>query len=271
MSLALLVSASCNHRKTGDAGASVKSTDLRVSEGDFGPMLGEKIVIKVPGPGKYVASYQFSMHRYPTREIYISSSIRGHSRLELMTDGSATACFAVKKNVHSSESRYSSYDGKDHYNDRESRALIGAGGKWLTNDNRVRVVLDRTWRHSCELVDEDRVSDEAMELDCILIEKNDRLPVTTLACKLEEPDYYVDEISMNTADSPRSGPFAYRNESMDGMSIERGNPWILMGAEPGLHVKSEDGRRAIFPGVTFTVGAAAFLEEHFIPKPFAAD
>lgn len=80
-------------------------------------------------------------------------------------------------------------DGKDHFNEMETLVLIGACGQWSTTEDGARVILEKTWRHSCTLVNEDRVSHEPMDLDCTLIEKNDRLPVTTLACKLGEPDF----------------------------------------------------------------------------------
>lgn len=128
-------------------------------------------------------------------------------------------------------------------------------------------MLEKNWKYSCELTDENRVSEEPIELDCVLVEENDSLPVTTLACRMNEPHYSIDEISMNLADSPLSGPFTLHIESRRRTDDDPGSRWILMGTEPGLLVRSERGRYARSPGVTFTAGAAELVEKDFIPKP----
>jgi len=45
-----------------------------------------------------------------------------------------------------------------------------------------------------------------------------------------------------------------------------GRPWLLLGAEPGLEVRSEDGRRDLSPQVSFTAQKITLVERMFKPK-----
>jgi hypothetical protein len=289
-SLALFVAISCSQeeKRPGEdsSGTGTKeqvtqnkqTVDRRESAGtvvrkcDFGPLLGGTIVQKIPGPGNFTGSYRYTMTRYPTREQYLSHSVEGVSRLTLLADGSATGCFAVKKREYFSESKYTSYDGNAYTDETERRFLLGAKGSWSVSGGDARVVFSKTWRDSCELTEGGSVSLDSKELGCVIIEENDRLPLPTLACRLEKSDYYLDEISLNLSDSPTAGPYTLQTAPTSRVAGDKGQGWLLMGTMPGLHVTANLGRGkgGDPPGVTFTAGAVSLVEKKFIRTPAKA-
>ena len=63
-----------------------------------------------------------------------------------------------------------------------------------------------------------------------------------------------------------SGPYTLQSDSMGHIASPPGRPWLLLGAEPGLEVRSEDGRRDLSPQVSFTAQKITLVERMFKPK-----
>lgn len=244
----------------------VRNTYRRVSESPLGPMLGKKVVTSMPNAGAYTASYDFRMSKLPTMEISIGRTIKGRAKLELKKDGSVEGCFGVSSHRSFSESKYSSSDGKHHNSDNNDRWLVGVRGKWERKKDTALVRLSRSWRNTCDISNGEGGIMGPIELECTAIAPNEKLPVTTLACRMIKDQYMLKKVAINPADTERAGPFTLQQEPRGRISTDHGKPWLFLGAAPGLEVKSEDGRRTSTPVVTFTSNKIDFVERNFIPK-----
>ncbi len=243
----------------------VRNTYRRVSESELGPMLGKKVVTTTPTAGEYKAAYEYKMTKYPTMEIYISEGIQGRVRLTLKEDGTVEGCYGVVNGRHSSRSKYSSPDGKHHSTDEEERWLSGFRGKWKPGKGIASVKLDRFWRDTCDTTRGEGES-FAVEIECRAFAPNEKLPVAGLACRLINDFRLMREIAINPADTERAGPYTLQSSPMGHIFTDKGRPWLLLGAAPGLKVKSEDGRDNRTPEVTFIAEEVTIVEGSYIPK-----
>jgi hypothetical protein len=241
----------------------VRNTYRRVSESELGPMLGAKVVTSAPKAGSYAAAYRYGMNKYPTMEINISKSINGSARLELKPDGSVEGCVGVVAGRRFSESKYSSPDGKHHSRDEDEYWLAGFRGTWEKREDRALVRIGRFWRDACDTSRGEGDSMGPIELECRTIAPNERLPVATLACRVEKSLRLLEEIAINPADTERSGPYTLQVEPRGHTSPDTGRPWWLFGAAPGLKIESEDDRHADQPVVTFTKGEVSIVEARY--------
>lgn len=242
----------------------VRNTYRRVSESELGPMLGQPITVSTPVTGTYTAAYSFAMNKLPTMEITIDRRITGAATLVLGADGTAHACFGVAQKRAFSESKYSSEDGKHHSRGDEDFYLAGMRGTWSTDGDDALVTMDRLWRSSCNT---DAGEGDAMapnELHCTAIAANDTLPVPTLACRIESGQSMLNEIAINPADTERAGPYTMQSEPRGHISTDPGRPWLFLGAAPGLHIHSRDGRRDGKPTVSFRAEEVTFDEKRFV-------
>ena len=244
----------------------VRNTYRRVSEAELGPMLGAEGHSSTPSAGTFAAAYDYGMSKYPTMEIFISRRVRGRARLELAADGSASACFGVAVDETFSESEYSSRDGKDHDSEEHERRLLGARGQWSAREGKAQVTLERVWPDSCELRD-DAPRFGPLELECVALAANERLPSEALACRLVRADSMLEELALNPSDTERAGPYTMQIEPMGHINPELGRPWLILGSAPGLHVRSDDDRWAETPKVDFEARAVDFVERDFLPRP----
>jgi hypothetical protein len=249
----------------------VRNTYRRLSESELGPMLGQDIDTSTPTAGAYSASYDFAMNKLPTMEITIDRHILGAAKLVLADDGTVEGCFGVANERAFSESKYSSRDGKHHSTREVDRHLFGVRGEWNASGADVLVTATRFWKDSCATSVGDGDIRGPVELHCTAIASNDALPVATLACRVAKGDWLLNDIAINPADTERAGPYTLQEEPMGRVSTDAGRPWLMLGSAPGLHVKSEDGRRTHTPEVSFRSTSLDFVEATYIdpadPRP----
>ena len=241
----------------------VRNTYRRVSEAELGPMLGKRIVTSGPGAGSYAASYEYRMSKYPTMEITVGRDIGGRARLELRPDGTVAGCVGVKTEHRFSRSKYASPDGKHHSRDDHDYWLVGFEGEWKARKQDALVRISKYWRDTCDRSEGRGEIMGPIEMECVAIAANEKLPVDTLACKLIKSHSLLQEIALNPADSERAGPYTLQVEPRGRIRPDTGDPWWLLGAEPGLEIESEDERRAISPVVTFERGEIDFVESRY--------
>jgi len=248
----------------------VRNTYRRVSESRFGPMLGRKAKVSVPGPGEYTGAYRYQISKYPTMEIHISKSISGEIRLELGAGDDVKGCIGARTGDHFSESKYSSDDGKHHSREREDRWLSGFSGKWERRGEAAAIELTTFWRGTCDTSEGEGDSMGPVKLECVAIEPNERLPVRTLACRVDQGLRLLEELAINPADSERAGPYTLQIEPRGITNVDVGKPWVLLGAAPGLHVESHDDRETGgSPRVTFAAEAVTLDEHRYIERDSA--
>jgi hypothetical protein len=236
----------------------------------FGPLLGKSLKLSVPAAGIWAGSYDYGQSKYPTREIYIGKSVQGRSLLTLEKDQSASGCFAVFFKDYYSKSRYASRDGKDHTTDEKKRWLLGIKGKWTPGPQGVIVELDTKDPKACRTEKNNSQHDLPVKLACMAIEKNDRLPVAGLLCKIERAPYWIENNGLDLGLSDRAGAWVLRQDpslrSLQGPA-EGNGPWLLFGARPGLLVESRDERRDKSPRVSFKKEKVVLIPRNYLPRP----
>jgi hypothetical protein len=249
----------------------VRNTYRRISESELGPVLGRAVRRSAPPAATFRAAWEYGQDKLPTMEISVRKHVGGAGRLELRGDGSAWGCFGIATRRHFSESEYSSRDGRHRSENEDRRRLIGFRGAWTEGKDPVIVTADTSWGDSCTRFP-DAPSMGRVELECTLLASNERLPVDTLACRIVEGPLALQELAVNPADSERAGPYTLQVEPRGRLTPEPGRPWLLLGADPGLHVRSQDGSRDRSPTVEFAAKAVELVEADFrtAPGPAAA-
>jgi hypothetical protein len=243
----------------------VRNRYRRISESELGPMLGKSPSLGLPRPGAYRASMNYSSSKFPTMEISIGHSIEGRLEWTLGEDGSVEGCMAMVSESNFSESKYSSHDGKHHSRDETEHWLGGFQGSWAAEKETVSVVIDQTWMNTCTDRPSDATSRVSIELECTSIAANERLPVEALACRLVRGLEAHRQLSLNPADSERAGPYTLQEVPRSPIQVDRGRPWLLLGAGAGIHVESRDDRSAGKPKVSFSTPAKARVDRRYLP------
>lgn len=246
--------------------STTRITYRRVSERELGPMLGRDLVTSAPQPGSYAAAYRYRMDKLPTMEIAVRQSVDGRARMQLLADGSAHGCLAVRTDESTSISRYASDDGQHHTNEHGDRILVGWQGSWTIVDGHAQVVAEHSWRDSCTDSGDPYKRLGRLELECIALAANEVLPRPALACRIVESISQFHELALNPADTERAGPYGMQSDPMGHIVTDQGRPWLILGA-PGLQVSSEDGSRDMSPTVTFTDAEVTIVEREFVPPP----
>lgn len=231
------------------------------AHGDFGPMVGKSVTVVAPTAGLFTASYAYSQTTFITTERSVSTSITGDARLELKPDGTASACFGKRAKNRSSVGKYASPDGKYHHDERQDLNLLGARGSWKLDGGVARIVFDRVRYGSCDATEP---GGPPLEVTCVAIEKNERLPVRVLACQLA-PWLGFDDLALDPTDSPRAGPFAMQTDPRAHSRPDPSKAWLLLGSAPGLAVRSRAFKSA--PEVTFTAESGGLVEGNYRPAP----
>ncbi|MBW1810500.1 MAG: hypothetical protein JRJ87_20045 [Deltaproteobacteria bacterium] len=236
----------------------------------FGPLLGKSIKLSMPGPGIWAGSYKYRQDKYRTREIYNGKNVQGHSLLTLEKDQSASGCFAVFWKDYYSKSRYATRDGKDYKKEEKKRWLLGIKGKWTPNPKGIVVELDTKDPKACRTDKNNTQHDVPVKLTCLKIEKNDRLPVAGLLCKIEQAPFWIEKNGLDLSSSYRAGPWVLRANPADRSSLSspKGDgPWLLLGSRPGLLIESRDERDDKSPRVTFKTEEVMLIPRNYLPRP----
>ena len=75
------------------------------------------------------------------------------------------------------------------------------------------------------------------------------------------------ELALNPADQVRAGPYTMQSDPMSRITSPQGRPWLLLGAAPGLHVRSEDLRDDMSPRISFAARRVTIVEANWRPRP----
>ena len=244
------------------------SSDMSsVNEITFSPIIGQAIKITKPVPGQYGSLFHYKINKLITRESTQSQLIEGGATLELSELNQVNACFAVHSKMNSSQSKYITQDGKNYYYTRDDYFLMGSTGNWVANkDNTtISIVLSKSWRQSCMAQDETSSQEVHIELECVSLSKNDRLPTSILACKLLQNHSVLNKIAFNLEDTPDAGPFSFQNMSPSKIKSVTGERWLLLGSNPGLKITSIEGRRK-GPVINFMKSSVIIREKNFLKQ-----
>jgi hypothetical protein len=218
----------------------------------LGPLLGGSVVVRSPQLGRWAASVKFDQHRFITTEHTVSSNITGSVVLRLHAGGHASACVLASEASASAMGHYQSRDGEDHYDSSEHAVIVGMTGSWrgVENGPEIEVVFDRMNWSGCQ-VDPNVEAFAQPPLRCIGFAANDKVPRDALLCEVPEALHPLATLSLLIGDSPRAGSWAQRfDPSGHGAPAPVAGPdgpWLLLGLDPGLALRSRDHDRDAEP------------------------
>jgi hypothetical protein len=263
-----------NEKTDGEVEQAISQTTAKPgplkSAPEFGPLLGKSIKLGMPGSGIWAGAYDYHQSKYPTREIYLRKSIKGHSLLIRVKDKSASGCFAVFWSDYYSKSHYATQDGKDYKKEEDKRWLLGIKGKWTPDPKGITVELNTPDPKACRAEQNNSQHDVPLKLSCLKIEKNDRLPAAGLLCKIEQAPLWIEKNGLDLSSSDRAGPWVLTEDPSDRsrLGAPKGDgPWLLLGSRPGLLIESRDERDDKTPRVTFSQKEVAFIPRNYLPRP----
>jgi hypothetical protein len=217
---------------------------------DLGPLLGGEVRLRAPMPARWASRMDFEQHRFITMEHTIESAVEGSAVLRLHEDGRAEACFATHESSASALGRYQALDGKDHHDSSKHARVVGMTGSWkLAGEGpEIEVRFDRTNWRTCE-VDPSQEPFEQPALRCFAFAANAEVPSDALLCQVPEGLHGPVELALLIGDSPRAGAWVHRRDPARGgvESPADAQPWLLLGAEPGLELRAEDRDRDASP------------------------
>lgn len=244
--------------------SSVKSNEI-INESNFSPLMGQPVTRKMPLPGNYSSSFHFSIAKLLNRESSFSQSISGAAILNLSKENTVNACFAVHSIIKNSQSKYITKDGKHNYYIQDERFLMGVAGHWSEkNNDSIRINLTSSWRNDCTNRNNNKEHEIHLNLYCITLLKNDRLPENILACRFKPKHYILDLIAFIPKDTPRAGPFAFQNLAMKRKLYDKRERWLLLGSELGLRINSKESRRSNKATFKFSQSPVVLHEKDYL-------
>ena len=216
--------------------------------------------------GKHLASYNYSLHKLPSRERSYSQRIDGHATILLKSPDEVDACFAVYNEESSSRSKYISADKKHHLDKYEQRFLLGASGKWSVKGNILTIELTQSWKNSC-VKNEDSLNEQfKLNLKCINISISSQITDHILACHINPEHYFLKKLLMSIDHSGNLTPFSFKKLPGISKPVTSDEQWLLLGKPPGLIIQSQEGRRSNKAEVQFIHTPVSLSEKKFIQK-----
>jgi hypothetical protein len=218
----------------------------------LGPLLGGTVVVRSPQLGRWAASIDFDQHRFITMEHTVSNRITGSVVLRLEAGGRASACALASEASASAVSHFQANDGKDHHDASEHTVLVGMTGSWrgVASGPELEVVFDRMNWQGCE-VDPNQEAFAQPPLRCVGFAANAKVPRDALLCEVPEALHPLVMLSLQIGDSPRAGSWTQRfDPSGHGEpppAAGPAGPWLLLGIDPGLALRSRDHDRDAEP------------------------
>lgn len=233
----------------------------------LGPLLGGTVVERSPQLGRWAASMDFAQHRFITMEHTVSNHITGSVVLRLDPGGRASACALASEASASAMGHLQAKDGQDHHDASEHTVLVGMTGSWrgVEGGSEIEVVFDRMNWQGCE-VDPNQEPFAQPPLRCVGFAANAKVPRDALLCEVPETLHPLVTLSLQIGDSPRAGSWAQRfDPSGHGEPpavAGPAGPWLLLGIDPGLALRSRDHDRDAEP---------LTIEESEVRDPVASD
>jgi hypothetical protein len=199
--------------------------------------------ITPPTPGRYATKVELAGWFFIHTELRIDNAVSGTMVLQLDDDGRASACAGARE-TSSSSSRDES--GNVEYRDSDHAWIRGLTGSWSPSGSGVRLRFDRADDEHCEVVPDGSPLPMPLELDCTtlavdaVIATNAALPSAALLCEVPKRDQLA-KLALLLGDPPR--PWALLEHSPpDAAPIpEATNPFLLLGADPGIELTLIDG------------------------------
>jgi hypothetical protein len=212
---------------------------------DLGPLIGKRR-LSTPTAGRSAMAIHAEQDRFISTEWKVDESLDGGASLELREDGSAYACFWGKTRSGSSRSKYISDDGQHHSTAITTMFRFGLRGTWVAEPAAARVTVQFTTKQyeTCEPSAEAHPLPTVSSMSCHAIEAGDGLPVAALICRPPAVERDIHRVSMALEPSPRSGPWATRDDPTlrHGRAFgDEVQPWLLLGT-PGLLILATDDR-----------------------------
>jgi hypothetical protein len=166
--------------------------------------------------------------------------------LELAEDGGAKGCAWSEAHDDSSKSKYATPDGKPSRNESDDEQRFGMRGTWKAERTGIVVEMDAVEYRNCEVGPGATEPSTPIQMHCFALDAGDGLPVAAMACRVDETSRAIDAVAMLLADTPRSGSWDLREDlakrGPDTTPVDA-KPWLLLGADPGLHIEHDDGPR----------------------------
>jgi hypothetical protein len=218
----------------------------------LGPLLGGTVVERSPQLGRWAASVQFDQHRFITMEHTVSNTITGSVVLRLEAGGRASACALASEASASAMGHLQARDGQDHHDASEHAVLVGMTGSWRGAESGpgIEIVFDRMNWQGCA-VDPNVEAFAQPPLRCVGFAANGKVPRDALLCEVPEALHPLVKLSLLIGDSPRAGSWAQRfDPSGHGEpppAAGPDGPWLLLGLDPGLALRSRDHDRDAEP------------------------
>lgn len=215
---------------------------------ELGPLLGGRVVERVPTPGRWSASVQFHQHRYITVEHMVESNVGGTAVLRLGDDGLARACFFTDESSSSDISHYQASDGKDHHSESAHAVVVGMTGTWKLDGEgpEVLVQFDRMEWRTCE-VDPNEEAFARPPLRCFGFAANAKVPGDAMLCSVPKEMNWIATLSLLIGDSTRAGAWEHRHDPSGEPTPEDAGAWLLLGSDPGFELRARDTDRDAEP------------------------
>lgn len=238
---------------------------------EFGSLMGQPIHRKKTTVGKFGSLFNFSINILINRESTESQYIDGGAIINLSNENEVNGCFAVHSKEKNFQRKYITHSGKDHSSTRDEKFLMGVSGHWSYNkDETISIQLTKSWRGSCTEEKVKKYEDIQLNMYCVIVSKNDLLPVDALACKHHINQSFMKKISINPNDSPRAGPFTFQGLGQKRikkkLELDFGESWLLLGSEPGLKITSRQGIRSGRANVQFSKTPVIINEKNYLER-----
>lgn len=236
----------------------------------FGPLLGGAVLQPQVEPGLYESELFFSQRALPTMERSYVHSVHGRTWMKLGADGSFEACLGADEGQTASVSQYASDDGQPHTSHTDTRTLLHLRGAWAQAYDGARVTVAHMGWGDCEAPAEKMSAYGTAPLVCGSVPAAPPMPVSALACRALGQLPGLETLGLELGSSSRAGSWALRYSPMDRGGLDPAapcGPWLLLGAAPGLTVRSEEGDRDDRPTVTLSAGVQPMKTADFLTEP----
>lgn len=235
------------------AAAPVDPAERRLTT-DFDPAIVGTLAPRPVVAGDYAMALDLTFASFVTMELHISSHTTGEIQLRLATDGTATACVAVRAiDGASGDYTYQPADKRTPYRETDTATVRALTGKWKPSGNLAAIQFTGVAYRTCDPGKAVASTQPVLAFDCVATSATTTLPAGSLACVLPDQAF---ELGMPYA-KPATG-------SRPAHDRPRGRDLVL--APGGLHVKVEQREREQTPRFTLAPGAVMIDTKFYGPR-----